>query len=476
MKLSQKLLLAVLPVLGLVLSLGGWLLIRQNFYRTLSDLQYQAETGQQRELYALQLDLRAAADGITNALMEYGASVSRYVGEEKQFALFTGDGVLAYSSMPEDVPLAWQQELLSDPSRGVLRSGQDGHWYLIADQVPAADGSTVFYVGAYSMDAAYQTQQSLLTSYFWIELLAFAAAGGAVWWMISRLIRPLHTLEQAGREIAAGAYDRRTGIRGSDEIAALSRSFDDMTAALEEELGRRALAVRQREDFISALTHELKTPMTSILGYAQMMRTAGDDLEVREKSAAYIAHEARRIEALSRKLLRLMEVEQEGITLTAVPVEELLTALRRACPRDGLPLEVTPLETPAAVRGDADLLCALLRNLISNAERAEPKDGVVHLEVTAAEGKICFAVRDTGRGIPAEELPRLTEPFYMVDKSRSRAQNGSGIGLALCRAIAEAHGTRLEFASTVGEGTRVSFCLPALPLPGKEEPHEKETD
>ena len=85
-------------------------------------------------------------------------------------------------------------------------------------------------------------------------------------------------------------------------------------------------------------------------------------------------------------------------------------------------------------------------------------------------------MRDTGRGIPAEELPRLTEPFYMVDKSRSRAQNGSGIGLALCRAIAEAHGTRLEFASTVGEGTRVSFCLPALPLPGKEEPHEKETD
>ncbi len=470
MKLSQKLLLAVLPVLGLVLSLGGWLLIRQNFHRAVYELQNQAETTQQRELYALQLDLRAAEESAADALMEYGMSVSRYVGEEKGFALFTGDGVQAYSAMPEDVPLAWQQELLADPSRGVLRSGEGGRWYLIADAVPAADGTGVYYVGAYPMDAAYETQQSLLASYFWIELLAFGAAGGAVWWMISRLTRPLHTLEQAGREIAAGAYDRRTGIRGGDEIAALSRSFDDMTAALEEELGRRALAVRQREDFITALTHELKTPMTSILGYAQMMRTAGDDLEVREKSASYIAHEARRIEALSRKLLRLMQVEQEGATLSDLPVEELLTALRRALPENALPLLVQAPPALPAVRGDADLLCALLLNLISNARRAEPKDGAVHLDIRAEGDRVAFTVWDTGRGIPAEELPRLTEPFYMVDKSRARAQNGSGIGLALCQAIARAHGTELIFASKVGEGTRVSFSLPALPR--KEDAHE----
>lgn len=469
MKLSQKLLLAVLPVLGLVLSLGGWLLIRQNFHRALSELQYQAETTQQRELYALQLDLRAGEEDVTAALMEYGASVSRYVGEERGFALFTGEGVLAYSAVPEDVPLTWQQALLADPSRGVLRSGQEGRWYLIADAVPAAYGSTVYYVGVYPMDAAYDTQQSLLASYFWIELLAFGAAGGAVWWMISRLTRPLHTLEQAGREIAAGAYDRRTGIGGSDEIAALSRSFDDMTAALEEELGRRALAVQQREDFITALTHELKTPMTSILGYAQMMRTAGDDLEVREKSAAYIAHEARRIEALSRKLLRLMEVEQEGVTLSVLLVEELLTALRRALPETALPLRVQAPREPVTVLGDADLLCALLLNLISNARRAEPRDGAVHLDIAAEGEEVRFTVWDTGRGIPAEDLPRLTEPFYMVDKSRSRAQNGSGIGLALCQTIARAHGTCLTFASKVGEGTRVSFCLTALPR--KEEPH-----
>lgn len=471
MKLSQKLLLAVLPVLGLVLSLGGWLLIRQNFHRTVDALQNQAETTQQRELYTLQLDLRAAEESTAAILVDYGSSVSRYVGEEKTFALFTGDGVLAYSAMPEDVPLAWQQELLADPSRGVLRSGETGRWYLIADAVPAADGTDVYYVGAYPMDSAYETQRSLLASYFWIELLAFGAAGGAVWWMIARLTRPLHTLEQASREIAAGAYDRRTGIRGDDEIAALSRSFDDMTAALEEELGRRALAVQQREDFITALTHELKTPMTSILGYAQMMRTAGDDLEMREKSAAYIVHEARRIEALSRKLLRLMQVEQEGVTLSDLPVEELLTALRRALPENALPLLVEAPRPLPAVRGDADLLCALLLNLVSNARRAGPKDGAVHLDITAEGDRVSFTVWDTGRGIPAEELPRLTEPFYMVDKSRARAQNGSGIGLALCQAIARAHGTELNFVSKVGEGTRVSFSLPTLP--GKEVPHAR---
>ncbi len=461
MKLSRKLLLAVLPVLGLVLSLGGWLLIRQDFRTALETLQRQAETEQLRERSALQAELLAYDGDPALRLPDYGAAVSRYAGGERAFALFTDSGVLAYSAMPQGVPLAWQLELLGQEG-GILRTAADGsHWYLIADRIPVRE-TGVHYVGAYPMDAAYATQSMLLTNYFWIELGAFLAAGLAVWLMIHRITRPLRVLESASRQIAAGDYARRTAVPGSDEIAALSRSFDGMADALQAELDHRALALRQREDFISALTHELKTPMTSILGYAQLLRTEGADPELREQAASYIAHEARRLETLSRKLLDLMQVTRQGITPAPVPLAAVLTALRRALPAGSLPLDLRAPDTPCTLYGDADLLCDLLLNLVTNAMRADPKDHCVHLDVSLRTDTVEFAVWDTGRGIPPGELPRLTEPFYMVDKSRARAQNGSGIGLALCRAIAVAHGTDLTIESRLGQGTRVRFAIQRL--------------
>ena len=354
---------------------------------------------------------------------------------------------------------------METPDRGILRTAADGsHWYLIADQIPVRD-TAVYYVGAYPMDSAYNTQTMLLQAYLGIQVVAFAAAGLVVWGMIARLTRPLRTLDQASREIAAGDYARRTALPGSDEIAALSRSFDHMANVLEAELDSRALAVRQREDFISALTHELKTPMTSILGYAQMLRTGVPDPERRERAAGYIVHEARRLEALSRKLLDLMQVTRQGVALGPVPLAALLTMLRRALPKTALPLAVRAPAVPCTLRGDADLLCDLLLNLVNNAARADPQDGQGAPDSHRPARTVQFAVWDNGRGIPPEDLPRLTEPFYMVDKSRARAGGGSGVGLALCQAIARAHGTRLTFASRPGVGTLVSFSIPRLPDP-----------
>ena len=111
------------------------------------------------------------------------------------------------------------------------------------------------------------------------------------------------------------------------------------------------------------------------------------------------------------------------------------------------------------VQADRSLAADLLWNLVENAAHAAPKDGCVRIALTKADGRVELAVSDTGRGIPPEELPRITEPFYMVDKSRSRSENGSGLGLALCSRIAELHGSRLQFESTVGQGTTVRFSL-----------------
>ena len=229
-----------------------------------------------------------------------------------------------------------------------------------------------------------------------------------------------------------------------------------MADAVQEKIADLEADVQRREDFVGAFTHELKTPMTSIIGYADMLHTMQTDPDEQREAAAAIVHEGRRLEALSRKLLALLGLNEEGVELTAVPLPTLWPRLHAACP------DVT-LRTPAAaptVRGDADLLLDLLCNLVQNAAKAGAPGAPVLVLCAQAGDAVTLTVADRGCGIPPELIPRVTEPFFMVDKSRARRQGGSGLGLALCQRIAAAHGSALRIESEPGRGTRVSVTLP----------------
>jgi anti-sigma regulatory factor (Ser/Thr protein kinase) len=215
---------------------------------------------------------------------------------------------------------------------------------------------------------------------------------------------------------------------------------------------------------MSAFTHELKTPMTAVIGYADTLRSMQCEPEQQQRAANYIFSEARRVEALSEKLLQLLGLREQAPALEPLELERVFARARAALGPSVAPVE--PVFQPAPgvrVRGDADLLVDLLYNLVQNAARARPKDGRVSIGWhTAAEGQgVDVTVRDTGCGIPAAALARVTEPFYMVDKSRARAGGGSGMGLALCEKIAALHGGRLQIESVEGEGTAVTVRLPA---------------
>lgn len=170
-----------------------------------------------------------------------------------------------------------------------------------------------------------------------------------------------------------------------------------------------------------------------------------------------IYHESKRLEALSGNLLALMGLEQQPPQLEAVPLGRVLQSLRRALPQ-GSPVPTLP-RSDAVVLAQPELLCDMLYNLIQNARKATPADGKVEVLLDETPTRLTIRVQDTGCGIPPQELARITEPFYMVDKSRAREQGGSGMGLALCARIAALHGTTLQFASVPSQGTTVSFCL-----------------
>ena len=222
-------------------------------------------------------------------------------------------------------------------------------------------------VTAYDRTELYRGRRAALTRFLALEVVVLGAAALVTALLAARLTRPLAVLTEAGAQIAAGDYARRTALHTGDEIETLSRSFDAMADAVQEKIADLQADVQRREDFVGAFTHELKTPMTSIIGYADILATMQTDPAEQREAAAAIAHEGRRLEALSHKLLALLGLSEEALTLTAVPLDSLWPRLRAACPAAVLQ---TPPPPAPIVAGDAELLLDLLCNLVQNAVRA----------------------------------------------------------------------------------------------------------
>ena len=215
---------------------------------------------------------------------------------------------------------------------------------------------------------------------------------------------------------------------------------------------------------LSIPTHifgELKTPMTSIIGYADLLR--GQEMNARDaqEAANYIFTEGKRLESLSLKLLSLHLAKNETPDLEWVEVNRLVerTAkkMRPVLMQSGIRLECRT--TPGKWRMDAALMESVLTNLLDNARKAMEKEGMVAMVLDFPDGDCRIRVIDNGRGMPPEVISHLTEAFYRVDKSRSRAQGGAGLGLSLCNEIVQYHGGELQFESIEGKGTCVSVIL-----------------
>lgn len=231
-------------------------------------------------------------------------------------------------------------------------------------------------------------------------------------------------------------------------------------------------ADRIRVDFVANASHELRTPLASILGFIETLEDAADDPETRTRFLRVMDTEARRMQRLIDDLMSLSRIEAEkyrapddSVDLPEL-IEEVQTELAALAPERAGDI-VIDSDVVAPVRGDRVQLSQLLHNIVGNAMKyGRPGSPVTVSLRGAGESMVRLSVTDEGEGIGPEHLPRLTERFYRVDSSRSRAAGGTGLGLAIVKHIVERHRGRLDITSTVGAGTRVSIVLPAAPIPG----------
>lgn len=302
---------------------------------------------------------------------------------------------------------------------------------------------------------------------FWKRILWAAVASGAITillalilgWLLARtLTAPVRALTAATQAMAAGDLNQRVEVDRQDEIGNLARSFNTMSADL-------ARASQIRKQMTADLAHDLRTPLTILRGYleglqeSQVTGTPGLYTLMHEE----VLHLQRMVEDL--RVLSLVDAGELSLNRRVVDPRALLerTGLLYvvAAEQQGIQLRVEAAETLPSILVDTDRLTQVLNNLVSNALRHTPKGKIV-LGAQASAGQVYLSIRDTGSGIAAADMPFVFDRFYRGDKSRQRREDGdsSGLGLAIAKAIVEAHGGTIQVESTVGKGTTFTLALP----------------
>lgn len=298
---------------------------------------------------------------------------------------------------------------------------------------------------------------SMQLQFIGLGILCIILALTVIIFLVRRSMKGLGTLENAAREIEKGNYHVRTQLHTKDELGIVAQSFDKMAQSVEKHVTELEENAYRQKLFAGALSHEFKTPLTSILLNADNLKNAYMTEDEMQEALCSIEEQSRWMESLTHKVLRLLTVSK-NIEKARISVPELLERVRESAAEklnaSGCVL-VIDCQTDY-IYGDMDLLQSALVNLVDNAIKASaPGQEIV---LGAEDGQLC--VKDMGRGISEKALSRVTEPFFMEDKSRSKKNAGVGLGLALVREIALAHDARLEIKSELGKGCMVKIFFP----------------
>jgi signal transduction histidine kinase len=292
-----------------------------------------------------------------------------------------------------------------------------------------------------------------------IAIAAAAITAAAVSWFLSvRIVRPIGKLGEAAERIARGSYGERVPVTGSDELSVLASAFNDMAASLESaELRRRQL--------LSDLAHELRTPLATIEGYVEGVRDGV--VPPTAETWFVLGTESGRIRRLVDDLQKVSRAEERQLDLRMRPlapaaiVAQATQAAGPAYAAKGVGLDTAVANHLPPVAADGDRIGEVFANLLDNALRHTPAEGRVEVRAEGRGEEVEFTVADSGEGIAPEHLGRVFERFYRVDSGRTRARGGSGIGLAIARALVEAHGGRIRAESDgPGAGARFVVTMP----------------
>ena len=314
-----------------------------------------------------------------------------------------------------------------------------------------SEGATVGFVLAVTGARALTTMWRTFIGLFFMTavtvlLLSFVVSA----WVSMRQSRPIHEMAEATRRFAEGNFDvRMHNYEGVTEITELAESFNNMADSLQE-------TERQRREFIANVSHELKTPMTTIAGYTDGILDGTIPPEQEKEYLRIISDAARRLSRIVRRMLEVSQLQSRDLTRTKAPFDvcesmrRVLISMEKKITDRGLDVDADIPDSGIMVLGDNDLITQVIYNLLENATKFARKGSALYLGVATLNGKALISVRNEGDTIPAEEIPLLFERFHKSDKSRSEDKDGVGLGLYVVKTILDQHKEHIAVTSENG--------------------------
>ena len=305
-----------------------------------------------------------------------------------------------------------------------------------------------------------EIQNTLLVSVTIFSIIAALA----LYLILSSIFKPLNIVAKTSREIAGGKFGERISITGKNELSQVAHDFNKMAEQIETQMHHLEAEAENKQQFVDNFAHEIRTPLTSIYGYAEYMQKAALNPEEIIESSAYIMDEAKHMKNIANSLLELATLRNYKPVKEKINVKNLFDDVAQSLYKLSQESNVSfvcNVNSKETMIGQEDLIKSLLVNLCTNALKScKPNNGVVKLEATEHAGGIKLTISDNGCGIKEEDLCKIQGPFFRVDKARNRQESGGiGLGLTLCKRIAGVHGTQMQIKSEPGKGTTVEIIF-----------------
>ena len=475
MKIWEKIYLVVIALFLLILNICNILIFRSSYEKSVDLVKQTAESSWKYIAISMTEDLSEIENEGNAEWQLFQSYVSNYCTRQCAFELWQGQELRERSGMADQVTYSssegtlesefWadkkeEKEVLAfEEGKGkVTILEREGEKYsCTAGRLGRTGYQFVIYE---NVSQALRVWESQMVTFIWMEMAASLLMAVLLYLIIKRFLEPVSQISNMTGRIAAGDYTSCLEVKGNDELSGLAQDINHMAEQVRETVEYKEAQARQKQEFIYALSHEMRTPLTSVRGYAELVRNTDVSPEKQLEYMDYIVHESGRMVEITETLRQVMLLQQGEMETEEISLEVLSGWLQQMSHRQlaGKNILWEFGAEKGIVTGNRILVEIFFLNLLRNSYHACQDNGMVSLCL----GEKKAVIEDNGAGMTKECMEHIYEPFYREDRSRSRKLGGSGLGMYLCHYIADRHNWVMRIESEKGRGTLIEVYFTTI--------------
>lgn len=467
MKIKWKFFLSTVSIFAIMFTFGSWLMVNTTFQDAFGQLLDKVIQQNNMNRIVLSTYYNNSQDSLKTTEERLELSAAQLQKQQKkesvEFRILNVSGKTVYSNVS-----SWNSnDFYKNAKSGKMvwqLFKRDGGYFIQTVSGFDIENNKYYIESNYDCNSVFLQREGQIKIYqkislilLFINMLVSTVVAGAI-------TRPLNTIVKTVDKIADGDITARLPVkkRGGDEISILSNRFNQMADSIRQNMEELEDAVKREEEFVGNFAHEIKTPMTSIIGYADFLRSGNITQEMTFQCANYIYEEGRRLEKLSLRMLDIIVLKKQEIQYEHVNInrffEDIEKAMEPVFKREDIRFGMNIGESELWI--EPVLMKTVIINILDNARKALEGRREIFITGSRECDGYRIEVEDTGKGIPKSQIKNIADAFYMVDKSRSREQGGAGLGLTISSTIIKLHGGTMRFESKPESGTKVIIIVP----------------